>query len=704
MATLEKIRSKGVLLIVVIGLALLAFIVGDFLNSSSTFFNQSKEKIAVIGDENISIHEFSAAIDQMTEVYKIETGQTNLNEEVVSQLRASVWENMLMEKILTHEAKKIGLSVSPEELSERLIGKNIHPIILQRGAFMDETGQFSRSLLVQFLNSLDVTPTNNEMKQQIDQAKNYWLFWEKNVKNAILQEKYNKLITSSISANSIDAKMNFEARKITVDAAYVMQPYYSVPDSIFKVSSKELRDLYNKRKELFKQEKSASINYVALEIKPSQEDFQEAEEWINKLEDEFRTTDDVVGLVNTNSDIMYDGRYYSEATVPAMLKDFAFRGKKNDVFGPVFENDTYTMARIMETDILRPDSVKLRHIFLTQENEGKADSIVKALRAGADFATLARKYSAVPQTAANGGEIGWLPDGAQGVDKQILENAFKKPLNEVFVIKDIQGTQIMQVTDRTPLRRKVKLAILQRKVTPSSKTYSQIYNQAKQFAAELDAEKFVSRAQEKGYIVQKTENLNENTEQINNLPQSRQIVRWAFKGGKGDVSDVFDCGNYYVVAMITEKNEKGYMPIEKVSAQLKSEIIRDKKAAQMINNISEQLKKTPDLEALAASLNAEIKMAENVNFTSYQFGLAGFEPYIIGKATIVPLEKVSGPFQGNAGVYVMKTSNKKENTETFNAQQEIIQLNARMLYSLPYLILENLRERTKIEDYRSNFY
>ena len=632
MATLEKIRSKGVLLIVVIGLALLAFIVGDFLNSSSTFFNQSKEKIAVIGDENISIHEFSAAIDQMTEVYKIETGQTNLNEEVVSQLRASVWENMLMEKILTHEAKKIGLSVSPEELSERLIGKNIHPIILQRGAFMDETGQFSRSLLVQFLNSLDVTPTNNEMKQQIDQAKNYWLFWEKNVKNAILQEKYNKLITSAISANSIDAKMNFEARKITVDAAYVMQPYYSVPDSIFKVSSKELRDLYNKRKELFKQEKSASINYVALEIKPSQEDFQEAEEWINKLEDEFRTTDDVVGLVNTNSDIMYDGRYYSEATVPAMLKDFAFRGKKNDVFGPVFENDTYTMARIMETDILRPDSVKLRHIFLTQENEGKADSIVKALRAGADFATLARKYSAVPQTAANGGEIGWLPDGAQGVDKQILENAFKKPLNEVFVIKDIQGTQIMQVTDRTPLRRKVKLAILQRKVTPSSKTYSQIYNQAKQFAAELDAEKFVSRAQEKGYIVQKAENLNENTEQINNLPQSRQIVRWAFKGGKGDVSDVFDCGNYYVVAMITEKNEKGYMPIEKVSAQLKSEIIRDKKAAQMINNISEQLKKTPDLEALAASLNAEIKMAENVNFTSYQFGLAGFEPYIIGKA------------------------------------------------------------------------
>jgi peptidyl-prolyl cis-trans isomerase D len=704
MATLEKIRSKGALLVIVIGLALLAFIIGDFLNSSSSFFNQSREKIAVVGDEDINIHEFSAAVDQMTEVYKIETGQTDLNEQVLSQLRASVWENMVNEKILYAEAQKLGLTVSADELSDRLIGKNIHPLILQRRVFMDQNGQFSRTLLVQFLNSLDATPTNSEMKQQIDQAKNYWMFWEHNVKNTILQEKYNKLITSAITANSVDAKINFQARKITVDAAYVMQPYYSLPDSMFSVSDKEIADRYNKQKDLYKQDKSSSISYVAFEIKPSQEDYKEAEQWINRIADEFRTTDDVVGLVNTNSDVMYDGSYYSEKTVPAQLKDFAFSGKKNDVFGPVFQNDTYTMARIMETGILRPDSVKLRHIYLTKENEVKADSLVKAIKAGADFAALAKKYSAVPQTAANGGEIGWIPDGAKGVDTQILENAFSKPVNEVFTIKDAQGTQIMQVTQKTTPRRMVKLAILEIKVTASSKTFSQVYNDAKQFSADLTAENFVKNAQQKGYIVQQAEDLNENAEQVNGLPQSRQIVRWAAKGEKGDVSDVFECGNYYVVAMITEKNEKGYRPLEKVSAQVKSEIIKEKKADQMIKKLSAQLKQTPTLESVAPVLGTEVKLAEAVNFASYQFGLAGFEPYIIGKATVVPLEKVAGPYKGNAGVYVIRTTNKRESAEPFNVKMEIMQLNARTLYSLPYLILEDMRNKTEIQDNRSNFY
>ncbi|HRU62855.1 MAG TPA: SurA N-terminal domain-containing protein, partial [Paludibacteraceae bacterium] len=218
MATLGKIRSKGILLVVVVGLALLAFIIGDFLNSSTSYFNKSREKVAQIAGENINIRQFSEAIEQMTQVYKIETGQTELNEDIISQIRASVWESLVNEIILNKEAKKLGLTVSPEELSDQLIGYNIHPLILQRRVFADENGQFSRSLLIQFLNSFDATPTSNEMKQQIDMAKNYWLFWEKNVKNSILQEKYNKLITSAVTANGVDAKMNYEARKFTVDS------------------------------------------------------------------------------------------------------------------------------------------------------------------------------------------------------------------------------------------------------------------------------------------------------------------------------------------------------------------------------------------------------------------------------------------------------------------------------------------------------
>lgn len=704
MATLGKIRSKGILLVVVVGLALLAFIIGDFLNSSTSYFNKSRERVAQIAGENINIEQFSDAVEQMTQVYKIETGQTELNEDVISQIRTSVWESLVNEIILNKEAQKLGLTVSQEELSDQLIGNNIHPLILQRGIFVDENGQFSRSLVIQFLNSIDATPTSNEMKQQIDMAKNYWLFWEKNVKNSILQEKYNKLLTSAITANSVDAKMNYEARKFTVDSWYVVQPYFAVPDSLVTVTASEIRARYNKQKEFFKQEENCSIDYVVFDIKPSPEDFKEVEQWINRLSEEFRTTSDVIGLVNSNSDIIYDGRPYSEQTIPPMLKDFAFKGKVGDVFGPVFENDTYIMARIMETGIMQPDSVKLRHIFLPKSEEAKADSIIKAIRSGADFASLAKKYSAVPQTAANGGEIGWLTYDIKGIDKEILENAFNKPLNEVFTIKNAQGIQIMQVTAKTTPKKKVKVAILQRKVTPSSKTYSLIYNQAKQFAAENNAELFAKRAQEKGYIVHHAEKVLKNDNQLHSISNSRQIIRWAFQSPKGSVSDVFDCDNQYVVAMVTEKNQKGYQPIEKVSAQLKSEIIKDKKADLMIENISAQLKKTPTLEDLASTLGTEVKTAEAINFTSYQFGLAGFEPYIIGKATVIPLDKISGPYKGNAGVYVLKTSNKQETQEPFNVKNEISQLNSRYLYSLFYAVMDDLREKSEIVDNRSNFY
>ncbi len=705
MATLEKIRSKGVLLIVVVGLALLAFIVGDFLNSGSSYFNQSREIVAEVAGEDINIRDYSAAIDQMTEVYKIETGQNELNEETMSQLRASVWETLVSEKILNAEAEKIGLAVSAEELSDRLIGNNIHPLILQRRAFAGENGQFSRPLLVQFLNSLDEVPANEEMKQQIAQAKNYWLFWEKTVKNTILQEKYTALISKAVTANGLEAKMSHQDRKVNVDVAYTVQPYFAVSDSAVKVSNNEIKERYNKQKEQYKQEANCAINYISFDIKPLKEDYTEAEAWIGKLSEEFKTTDDVVGLVNSNSDVMYDGRNYTEKTVPVSLKDFAFNGKTGDITGPVFANDTYTMARIMESGIMQSDSVKLRHIFLLAADESKTDSIVTAIRGGAEFGALALKYSAVQQTAANGGEIGWIQDGVPGVDKEITNNAFSKAVKEVFTIKNAQGVQIMQVMEKTPARRKVKLAILERKVIPSSKTYSKIYNDAKQFAAEnTTAEKFEKAAKEKNYIVRPAMDLYETTDKVAEIPQSRQIVRWAFESSKGDVSDVFDCGSEFVVALSTEVNKKGYRAIEKLSDQLKAEIIKDKKAELMIKNISAQLAQNPSLEALAASFGDSVKVASAVNFASYQFGVAGFEPAVIGKATVSALDKISAPIKGNAGVYVIRPTNKQEIQQPFDAKMEKMQLNARTSYSLPYMILQDIKDKANIVDNRMNFY
>jgi peptidyl-prolyl cis-trans isomerase D len=704
MAVLEKIRSKGVLLIGAVGLALLAFIVGDFLNSGSSYFNKSKETVAKIVGEDINIKDYTASIDQMTEVYKIETGKSELNEDMITQLRASVWESMVNEKILNAEAEKLGLAVSKEELSDRCIGNNIHPLIQQRRTFAGENGQFSRPLLVQFLNSLEQAPANEEMKQQLAKAKSYWMFWEKTVKNSILQEKYTALISKAVVANSLDAKMSYQDRKTSVDVAYVVQPYYAVSDSAVSVSKSEIKDRYNKQKEQYKQDANCSVNYVAFDIKPLKEDFKEAEAWINKLSVEFKTTDDVVGLVNSNSDVMYNGQNYSVATVPANLKAFAFSGKTGDIVGPMFVNDTYTMARIMQSGIMQSDSVKLRHIFLVEKDAAKADSLVAAIRAGGDFAALARQYSAVKQTAANGGEIGWIQEGVPGMDKEMSTAAFSKATNEVFTLKNPQGVQIMQVMEKTPARSKVKLAILERKVIASSKSQSRIYNDAKQFAVDLTADKFDAKAKEKGYIVRPANEFLKVADRISDIAQSRKVVQWAFKGDKGDVSDVFECGPTLVVATITDVNEKGYRSIEKLNEQLKAEIIKDKKAELMIKNLTAQLAKTPTLEGLAGSLGDSLKVATGVNFAAYQFGLAGMEPAVIGKSTVIALNKVSAPIKGNAGVYVVRTSNKQVNPQPFNVQMEKMQLNGRLSYALPYMIIQDLKDKADIVDNRINFF
>lgn len=704
MATLEKIRSKGVLLVVVVGLALLSFIVGDFLKEGSTFFNKSKETVAKIVGEDINIKEYSAAIEQLTEVYKIETGKTELNEEMMTQLRQSVWETMVNEKILNAEAKKLGLTVGVDELTERCTGNNIHPLITQRRIFAGENGQFSRQVLTQFLGSLNQPASNQEMKQQIEKLKSYWMFWEKTVKTSILQEKYNALISKSVSVNNLDAKMSFLDKKTTVDVAYVVQPYYLISDSAVKVSDSEITDRYNKEKEQFKQEANCAIKYVAFDKKPLKEDYKEVETLINKVAPEFRTTSDVVGLVNSNSDVMYAGKNYSEKTVPAQLKDFAFKGNTGDIYGPTFENDTYTMARIMQAGIMQSDSVKLRHIFLITKDETKADSIITAIKGGANFGELAKKYSAVKQTAANGGEIGWLQEGTQGVEKEITTQAFSKSKNDVFTVKNAQGTQIMQVMEKTAPRHKVKLAILVRKVEPSNKSISKIYNDAKQFAVDLKAENFDSKAKTSNYIVRPAADILQTTDKIADVAQSRQIVRWAFKSSKNDVSDVFECGNKFVVAMTSEVNKKGYKAVDKVKDQLKAEIIKDKKADMMIKNLADQFAKTSTLEGLATSLKDSLKNVPAVSFATYQFGMSGFEPSVIGKVSVLAVGKVSAPIKGNAGVFVVRTSNKKENPQPFDAKMEMMQLNGRMSYSLPYMIMQDQKDKADITDNRLNFF
>ncbi len=668
MATLQSIRNHGTILLVVVGVAMLAFILGDFLNSGSSFFNKNRENVAEIAGHQVHYTEYEAAKEQLQEVYKIETGTNDINEDLTIQLRNQAWQMMLMDYTLREQAEKIGMDVTADELSELCIGANPHQIIQQRRAFYDETGKFNRFALVNFLNSIAVEPEDAEQAANLQQAKNYWMYWEKAVRLTYLQEKYTNLLSNMITANNLDAKYAYEARQTSVDAQYVQQPYYAVADSLVKVTESDIKKLYNERKELYKQTPNRSIEYVSFPIVPSAEDFADVEKLIKSLENDFRTKEDIAAIVNSNSDVLYDGRDYSEETIPAEYKDFAFgKGVKKGACTELnFADDTYSIARVMDCGYNKADSVKL---VLVANDENTEDV-----------------------------ELGWFK--ASDLQKNIAEPAFNGKKGSTFTVASGMGEQTFKIAEISKATPKVKLAILSRKVTASSKTYGALYNEAKQFVvANNNADSLRQAALVQGLTATPVYALNENSDKVNELKNSRAIVRWAFEAKEGQVSDVFECGDQFVVAALTEVNDGEYRPMEAVRAELIITATNDKKAEYIIN----QLNGVSTLEAAAELFDTDVKTAEGISLSSFRFGAAGVEPAVIGTALALEPNTMSAPVKGTNGVYVLTVGEKKVAEGTLDATQEIMQLNMRTSYSLPYQAVSLIEEKAEVVDNRARF-
>ena len=695
MAILGRIRARGILLIVVVGLAMLAFIIGDFLNSGATFFHSMNSNVASVNGKKVDAMKYQAAIEQLTDVYKIEYGRSDVNEDMMAQIRTQVWESTISEMLLEEEADKLGLTVTDAELSDHIIGNNVHPIIMQRRAFADQSGRFNKQVLINFLSNLEQAGDNDQMAQ----AKSYYMFWENMVRTDLLQSKYLALLSKAVVANSLEAKAAYDARLTSNDVEYVLYPYYQLADSTFSVADSEIKERYKKQLKSYAQEPYRSVAYVRYEKQPSQADFQETEKFINNLKAEFDTTSNVAELVTYNSDVPYLGTNYSETTIPSDLKDFAFNGKVGDVTPVTLVGDIYRTARIMQTGIMSPDSVKLAHIYLAQVDSVRADSIMTAVNKGADWGELAKQYSADTQSAANNGELGWFEENS--LDGEIGEQAFTLPEKQMFLFNNGQGLQIIRIQERTPLRQKVKVAILERKVAPSSRTIADTYNEAKKLAAaSKTTEQFNEEAQKAGKSVLPAVNVVQGSEKVGNLRQSRPVVRWAFQAKEGDVSDVFECDDVIVVATLVKASDEDHRSLDDVKDELRTEIIRDKKADKMIAEINGK-----SVEQVAQMLNAEIDTVENVNAASYYFGGAGMEPAVIGKASTLKQDETSAPVKGEKGVYVLHDIAQHENAVApFDAKTEINQINMRTMYALPQQAIETLKQKAEIEDKRLKLY
>lgn len=711
MATLEKIRSKAGLLVLVVGLALFAFIIGDFLNSGSTYFRQTQERVGEINGEVISIHDYQARVDEMTEMYKMQTGSTSLPEEYLTQIRQSVFDAMVQDIVLGEETEKIGMEVSPEELFDMVQGENISPMIQQMQMFVNpQTGAFDRNALLNFLKTIDndnIASMPAEQQDQLIKARNFWLFWEKNIKRQRLEQKFTTLLAKAVSANKLDAKESFDENAKNANIVYAMQSYSSIPDSTIEVSKSEIEKLYNQRKDLYKQKETKVIKYLSVDIRPSQEDYNNAQQDIESLKSEFTTSQNVADIVNENSEVPYMDVFFTDRAFDPELKQFATTAEVGAVYGPVFENDKYRMFKLV-AKTTAPDSVKVSHIMLAGQTEERtkvlADSLMNEIKGGADFAELAKKFSA-DQAAENGGELGWFTEATalRGVNEEFKNAIFSTPVNQVSVVKSMYGTHLVKVTEKTADVAKYKVADIDMTVSPSSKTYSNIYNELNQFISKnRDIAKLDTAAKSAGYNVISNVSITPDNQVLGSIKSSRPVIRWAFQNENGSVSEIFECDDKFVIAAIEKSIPKGYTPIEVVAPSLKAELAAQKKGDKIVADLT--AKNLTSLDTYAQAMNTSVDSVKFVSFGTRRISGIGVEPNMNAAVSLAEVDQLSAPVKGNNGVYVFKVIAENTDSKEYNEADVVRSLDATNAYRFSYQAIQSLVNKADVEDNRIRFY
>lgn len=711
MATLEKIRSKAGLLVLIVGLALFAFIIGDFLNSGSTYFRQTQERVAKVDGEVIKIQDYQNRVDEMTEMYKNQTGSTSLPEEYMNQIRQSVFDAMVQEIVLDEATGKLGMEVSPEELFDMVQGEHISPLIQQSQMFVNpQTGQFDKAALLNFLKTIDsenIAGYSADQQAQLLKARNFWLFMEKNIKRQRLEQKYTTLLSKAIAANALDAKDAFDGTAESADLVYAMQSYATIPDSTIQVSKSEIEKLYNQRKELYKQKEGKVLKYVAVDIRPSKEDYDKAQSEIEAIKGELASSDKVADIVNENSEVPYMDAFFTENAFDPEMKHFATTAQVGDVYGPVFENDKYRLFKLVGKTVA-PDSVKVSHIMLAGRSEADtkalADSLMDVLKKGADFAALAKQHSA-DQAAENGGELGWFTEitALRGVNEDFKNAIFSTPVNEVTVVKSLYGTHLVKVTEKTANVDKYKVADIDMTVSPSSKTYSNIYNELNQFVSKNNTiAKLDENAKEAGYNLISDATVTADNQTLGSIKNSRPVIRWAFQNDKGAISEIFECGDKFVIAAIQSELPEGYRPLDMVAPALKAELANQKKGDKIASELA--AKNLTSIEAYADAMNASLDSVKFVNFGTRRIAGIGVEPKLNAEVSLAQVDQVSAPVKGNNGVYVFKVYAKNKENKAYNEADEVRALEAPNMYRFGYQAIQSLVGKADVEDNRIRFY
>lgn len=721
MAAIQKIRSYGVVLICVVGLALFAFIAEELVRAVSTTRNMASQTVGEVYGESISYEEFNKLYDEYENMVKMSNGNQSLTDDQSTQLRDQVWQDMLTQKLIQHEAAELGLTVTDAEL-QRIITTGASPMLAQTPFTNPTTGAFDVNQLKQFLAQYDEIMGSvdypEQAKVQVRQLMDYWKFVEKQVRQQALAQKYQSLLSACFNSNPVSAQASFEGRTNESSIAMAAVPFTAVKGEGMEPSESEIKAKYNEMKtqypEMFSsQQELRSIKYIAVTINASKADkealTQELQEYGQALQAENANIANIVR--ESRSLLPYNGLYVSKRSLPtdiANVLDTLAVGTQTAPYTNYAEN-TMNLVKFIGR-IQQPDSVEFRRIDVAGTDAkalAQADSILNALKAGEPIDTLAKRYNqAAPATWLTSAQV----DGAQinEDNRRLINTLFTTAQGQYEKVKTNAGTIIVKVTDRRNIIDKYNAAIIKREIAFSQETATKAYNELSSFLAANPTQADIeANATKSGYTVQTTEYLLPSVHYIANIKGTTDALRWTFdKAEVGDVSELYECGegnNRLLVVMLTDIHEAGDRDINDHNLRtiLEDEVLKDKKAAQLI----EQMKNMKSVQEVAKMEGAVLDTIQHITFSApvYVQKTAASEPALSGAVAAAQKGQFVNGVRGQNGVYAFQVLSQDKRGGKFDQAVEGEQLSNSYMRSMSNLINVLVR-KADVQDNRYKFY
>jgi peptidyl-prolyl cis-trans isomerase D len=694
MATLQRIRNAGPVIVIVIGIALVAFLLGDV---NQLFSSSGNQNVAEINGQSVSLPEYQARYKNYEEGFKLLTGDQTVNDENQNYIKSQVWEKIIKDYALNNTYDELGIMVSDLELAKIVSGENIQNGLdpLTRQVFSDpNTGQFNIQAAVNFFTNAGQSPETQQIA----------IFLEEEMRLNRQYTKYSQLILKGINVTTFEAKSLYRERTEFVDFNYTVKKYTEIPDSSITVNEKEMKAWYDAHKDEYKQEESRDLAYVVFDIISSEDDKDVAKRELEYYKTEFASLDiknekEIAAWVNANSQVPY---FYAHLSLEQLGDTALYNSSTNEVFGPVYKDGFYVMKRLISRGSF-PDTVEARHILIRPDGQiikdldrakQIADSLKTLLKNGADFAELAKTNSA-DGSAQNGGDLGKFVEGQ--MVQEFSDACFNGKPGDIVVVESQFGVHIINITWQSKERKtKVRVAEVYTQVRPGNNTISEYYSKSRDFSLKADnnIEKFDKLTEEQKLTKRIATSITPETEVIAGIQNPGTVINWSYgeEIEKGSVSQPFQDGDMFIVAIVTEIREKGIAQYDQIKEEIKKTLIKNKKG----ELLAKQMKSITDPGT----------EAKNISFSSSRINMEGFEPIVIATATLLEKDKLSEPLIGENGVYVIKVTSKTAAGDLSTVDLTNDKLNAErgLMFRMSREVFEALKEVSEVTDNRFKFF